>query len=206
MNVTIESNRVKKDQVTQCHRCQLYGHGQRNCHAAAVCVKCAGPHQTAECTKPRDVPAKCALCSGPHTASYKGCPKSPYSNQREAPAPSRRPVAPKPAPRPAPKRPETPKQQPQPQKVAPTPMETDAPRPSTSSVKPSYAAAVKNIAAKPVAKPVRLDPSLKVRIYKTVLRPTITYASAVWATALPTHIEKLEAFQSRTLRSALSAP
>ncbi|GJQ65109.1 hypothetical protein Trydic_g7254 [Trypoxylus dichotomus] len=52
----------------------------------------------------------------------------------------------------------------------------------------------------------RLDPSLKVRIYKTVLRPTITYASAVWATALPTHIKKLEAFQSRTLRSALSAP
>ncbi|GJQ73952.1 hypothetical protein Trydic_g18886 [Trypoxylus dichotomus] len=86
MNVTIESKRVKKDQVTQCHRCQLYGHGQRNCHAAAVCVKCAGPHQTAECTKPRDVPAKCALCSGPHTASYKGCPKSPYNNQREAPA------------------------------------------------------------------------------------------------------------------------
>ncbi|GJQ85884.1 hypothetical protein Trydic_g15340 [Trypoxylus dichotomus] len=154
MNVTIESKRVKKDQVTQCHRCQLYGHGQRNCHAAAVCVKCAGPHQTAECTKPRDVPAKCALCTGPHTASYKGCPKSPYSNMREAPAPSRRSVAPKQAP----KRPETPKQQPQTQKVAPTPMETDAPRPSTSSVKPSYAAAMKNIAAKPVAKPVARKP------------------------------------------------
>ncbi|GJQ70624.1 hypothetical protein Trydic_g23015 [Trypoxylus dichotomus] len=43
----------------------------------------------------------------------------------------------------------------------------------------------------------RLDPSLKVRIYKTILRPAITYASAVWATASPTHIRKLEAFQSR---------
>ncbi|GJQ88801.1 hypothetical protein Trydic_g13294 [Trypoxylus dichotomus] len=83
MNVTVESKRVKKVQATQCHRCQLYGHGQRNCHAAAVCVKCARPHQTAECAKPRDVPAKCALCSGPHTASYRGCPKSPYSNRTQ---------------------------------------------------------------------------------------------------------------------------
>ncbi|GJQ76647.1 hypothetical protein Trydic_g15507 [Trypoxylus dichotomus] len=49
----------------------------------------------------------------------------------------------------------------------------------------------------------RLDPSLKVRIY---LRPAITYASAVWATASPTHIRKLQAFQSRALRSALNAP
>ncbi|GJQ88528.1 hypothetical protein Trydic_g22002, partial [Trypoxylus dichotomus] len=94
MNVPIESKRVKKDQVTQCHRCQLYGHGQRNCHAAAVCVKCAGPHQTAKCTKPRDVPAKCALCSSPHPASYRRCPKSPYINRREAPTPTLRPVVP----------------------------------------------------------------------------------------------------------------
>ncbi|GJQ68002.1 hypothetical protein Trydic_g16739 [Trypoxylus dichotomus] len=36
--------------------------------------------------------------------------------------------------------------------VVPTPMETDVPRPSTSSAKPSYAGAVKNIAAKPVAR------------------------------------------------------
>ncbi|GJQ79526.1 hypothetical protein Trydic_g16373 [Trypoxylus dichotomus] len=33
----------------------------------------------------------------------------------------------------------------------------------------------------------RLDPSLKVRIYKTVLKPAITYASAVWAIASPTY-------------------
>ncbi|GJQ76587.1 hypothetical protein Trydic_g15451 [Trypoxylus dichotomus] len=52
----------------------------------------------------------------------------------------------------------------------------------------------------------RLDPSLKVRIYKTVLTPAITYAFTVWATASPTHIKKLEAFQSRALRSALNAP
>ncbi|GJQ79545.1 hypothetical protein Trydic_g16392 [Trypoxylus dichotomus] len=50
----------------------------------------------------------------------------------------------------------------------------------------------------------RLDASLKVRIYKTVLRPAITFASAVWASASPTHIRKLEAFQSQALRSALN--
>ncbi|GJQ70636.1 hypothetical protein Trydic_g23026 [Trypoxylus dichotomus] len=70
INVTVESKLVKKDQITQCHRCQLYGHGQRNCHAAAVCVKCAGPHPTAECTKRRDAPAKCALCPGSSLGKY----------------------------------------------------------------------------------------------------------------------------------------
>ncbi|GJQ75558.1 hypothetical protein Trydic_g17640 [Trypoxylus dichotomus] len=58
--VTVESKLVKKHQITQCHRCQLYD--QRNCHAAAACVNCAVPHPTAECTKRRDAPAKCALC------------------------------------------------------------------------------------------------------------------------------------------------
>ncbi|GJQ70734.1 hypothetical protein Trydic_g667 [Trypoxylus dichotomus] len=138
-NVTVES-KLRKDQVTQCHRCQLYGHGQRNFHAAAVCVNCARPHQTAECTKPRD------------TASYRGYPKSPYNNRREAPAPTPRLVAPKPTPRPAPKKPETRKPQLQLPKEAPTAMETDAARPSTSTAKPSYAAAVKKSAAKTVAR------------------------------------------------------
>ncbi|GJQ65618.1 hypothetical protein Trydic_g7712 [Trypoxylus dichotomus] len=110
------------------------------------------PHQTAECTKPRDVPAKCALCSGPQIASYRGCAKSPYNNRREAPAPTPRPVAPKPAPRPALKRPETRKAQSQPPKEAATAMEMDASRPSTSTVKPSCAAAVKKSAAKIVAR------------------------------------------------------
>ncbi|GJQ70769.1 hypothetical protein Trydic_g2947 [Trypoxylus dichotomus] len=166
MNVTIESKRVKKDQVTQCHRCQLYDHGQWNCHAAAVSVKCAGPHQSAECTKSRDVPAKCALCSDPHSASYRRCTKCPYVNHREDPARTQRPVAPKPAP----KRPAIRKRQPQPQKVAFTPMETDVPRPSTSSAKPSYAAAIKNIAAKPVARKPKM-PGKSSKIPAAVSRP-----------------------------------
>ncbi|GJQ79525.1 hypothetical protein Trydic_g16372 [Trypoxylus dichotomus] len=131
---------------------QLYGHGQRNCHATPVCVKCAGPHQTAECTKPRDVPAKCALCSGPHTGSYRGCPKSPYNNRKEAPAPTPRPVAPKPAPR-------------------PTDTETDAPRPSTSTVKPSYAAAVKKSAPKTVARKPKVSGKPKTSAATTGPKP-----------------------------------
>ncbi|GJQ79607.1 hypothetical protein Trydic_g16449 [Trypoxylus dichotomus] len=124
MNVTVESKRVNKDQVIQCHRCQLYGHGQRNRHAAAVCVKFAGWHQTAEYTKPRDVPAKCALCSArtpPATENARSLPTTTVGKS-------------------------------QPPKEAPTAMETDAPTPSTSTVKPSYAAAVKKSAAKIVAR------------------------------------------------------
>ncbi|GJQ70726.1 hypothetical protein Trydic_g659 [Trypoxylus dichotomus] len=172
MNVIVESKLVRKDQVTQCHRCQLYGHRQRNCHAAAVCVKCAEPHQTAECTKPRDVPAKCALCSGPYNASYRGCPKSPYNNRREAPAPTPRPVAPKLVPRTAPKNPETRKPQPQPPKEAPTAMETDAPRPSTSTAEPSYAAAVKKSVAKTVARKPKASGKPKTPVAITGPKPT----------------------------------
>ncbi|GJQ78615.1 hypothetical protein Trydic_g11722 [Trypoxylus dichotomus] len=101
---------IQTVQVTQCHRCQLYGHGQRNCHAAAVRVKCAGPHQTAECTKRRDAPAKCALCQGSHTANYKGCPKLPYAQKGEVPVqpPTTAKVAgPKPVQRPAQRKPES---------------------------------------------------------------------------------------------------
>ncbi|GJQ77151.1 hypothetical protein Trydic_g14829 [Trypoxylus dichotomus] len=52
----------------------------------------------------------------------------------------------------------------------------------------------------------KLDPSHKIWIHKTVVRPIITYASAVWITAAPTHIKKLETFQNQTLRMALNAP
>ncbi|GJQ79543.1 hypothetical protein Trydic_g16390 [Trypoxylus dichotomus] len=166
MNVPVESKLVRKDQVTQCHRCQLYGHGQRNCHAAAVCVKCAGPHQTAECTKPRDVPAKSALCSGPHTASCRGCPKSPYNNRREAPVPTSRPVVPKPAPCPAPKKPETESRSPSPRKRPPLPW------PSTSTAKPSYAAAVKRSGAKTVARKPKASGKSKTSVATTGPRPT----------------------------------
>ncbi|GJQ79382.1 hypothetical protein Trydic_g16241 [Trypoxylus dichotomus] len=44
----------------------------------------------------------------------------------------------------------------------------------------------------------KLDPSLRIRIYKTVLRPIITYTSTAWVTTVTTHINKIQTFQSRT--------
>ncbi|CAI6369153.1 unnamed protein product [Macrosiphum euphorbiae] len=38
------------------------------------CVKCGSNHNTVNCVKSSELPAKCALCSGAHTANYKGCP------------------------------------------------------------------------------------------------------------------------------------
>ncbi|GJQ79347.1 hypothetical protein Trydic_g16208 [Trypoxylus dichotomus] len=148
--VRVESKQIKKNTVTQCHRCQLYGHGQRNCHAAAVCVKCAGPHQTAEYSKPREAPAKCALCKGPHTANYGGCPKAPRPNQ--VPARPNPPARNATRSRQAERRPVTAEAPPKPTKGMT--MEVDVPQPSTSNAKPSYAAAVKNAAATPVRRTV----------------------------------------------------
>ncbi|GJQ87994.1 hypothetical protein Trydic_g12920 [Trypoxylus dichotomus] len=148
--VRVESKQIKKNTVTQCHRCQLYGHGQRNCHAAAVCVKCAGPHQTAECNKPREAPAKCALCKGPHTANYGGCPKAPRPNQ--VPARPNPPARNATRSRQAERRPVTAEAPPKPTKGVT--MEVDVPQPSTSNAKPSYAAAVKNAAATPVRRTI----------------------------------------------------
>lgn len=63
----------KKRQIVQCVRCQQYGHTKRYCNMTPRCVRCAGPHESATCTKQRDTPATCALCGDPHPANYRGC-------------------------------------------------------------------------------------------------------------------------------------
>ncbi|KAK5641707.1 hypothetical protein RI129_010254 [Pyrocoelia pectoralis] len=70
--VTIEPPKITKG-ISQCMRCQQYGHTKAYCTRPYVCVKCGGTHSTNNCTKTRDTPARCALCNGPHPASYKGC-------------------------------------------------------------------------------------------------------------------------------------
>ena len=47
---------------------------------------------------------------------------------------------------------------------------------------------------------------LKVRLYKSIIRPAITYAAPVWATAATSHIDKLQRVQNRVLRMALNTP
>ncbi|XP_074035496.1 uncharacterized protein [Leptinotarsa decemlineata] len=71
--VRAEPQRINKKEIRQCHRCQYFGHAQRCCHATARCVKCGEQHETRECQKQREEPAKCANCLGAHPASYRGC-------------------------------------------------------------------------------------------------------------------------------------
>lgn len=71
--VEIEPPRVNKNNIIQCMRCQQYGHSKTYCNKPFVCVKCGGSHNTTNCKKSKDTPAKCALCGGNHPANYKGC-------------------------------------------------------------------------------------------------------------------------------------
>lgn len=59
--------------VTQCHRCQKFGHTRNYCHRPFACVKCAGNHPSTTCTITKSS-LKCANCKGKHTANYLGCP------------------------------------------------------------------------------------------------------------------------------------
>lgn len=72
--------------AAQCHRCQRFGHGSRNCTLAPKCVKCGEAHLTDKCSLPRKssleennnaeqtkARVKCANCKGNHTANFRGC-------------------------------------------------------------------------------------------------------------------------------------
>lgn len=74
--VTIEAMRVRDD-IIQCHKCQAFGHSQKNCHITHKCMKCGDSHSTHECRKPTTTPPKCANCGGEHLSIYLGCPKNP---------------------------------------------------------------------------------------------------------------------------------
>lgn len=51
-----------------------YGHTKTYCRKTFRCVKCAGQHETKECTrKTRDDKVKCVNCNGDHPANYRGC-------------------------------------------------------------------------------------------------------------------------------------
>lgn len=60
--------------MSQCHRCQEWGHATSNCYAKPRCLKCAQQHLTFECSKPKTVEAKCANCAGNHPANSITCP------------------------------------------------------------------------------------------------------------------------------------
>lgn len=74
--ISVEPLKTKTD-VIQCHKCQLFGHVQKNCHIDYRCMKCGENHSTHECAKPRTTPPKCANCGGEHLATFLKCPKNP---------------------------------------------------------------------------------------------------------------------------------
>lgn len=60
-------------QVSQCHRCQLFGHTQSKCKLSPRCVKCLGSHLSKECKKSDSTPPLCVNCGKGHPANYRGC-------------------------------------------------------------------------------------------------------------------------------------
>ena len=62
-------------QVTQCFKCQGFGHVFSNCpETQPKCLRCGGNHNHKQCTKEKE-DKRCVNCGGDHVALYKGCPK-----------------------------------------------------------------------------------------------------------------------------------
>lgn len=71
----------KKNRITQCHNCQMYGHGSSHCKVNTFCANCAGSHKTSECNQSV---IKCANCNGPHKSTDSDCPsKTHYLNAKQ---------------------------------------------------------------------------------------------------------------------------
>ena len=59
--------------VTQCYRCQEFGHLAAYCRKEEKCVRCSGNHKVSACTQ--NVTLKCANCRGQHPARFRQCPE-----------------------------------------------------------------------------------------------------------------------------------
>ncbi|EFA09320.1 hypothetical protein TcasGA2_TC001646 [Tribolium castaneum] len=75
-NVKINWSRHRNDRIlTQCHRCQQWGHATSNCEASPKCLKCSESDLTKECQKVLALEKlKCANCGGQHAANNTNCP------------------------------------------------------------------------------------------------------------------------------------
>lgn len=69
---------------TQCRRCQMFGHGTKNCNIEPRCVVCGDKHDTKQCPHPKPdfkngqpTPdyVRCINCNESHQANYQGCKK-----------------------------------------------------------------------------------------------------------------------------------
>lgn len=57
----------------------------------------------------------------------------------------------------------------------------------------------------PLLKSKKLESRIKINIYKSVLRPVLTYASETWIQTAESNLNKLQRFQNITVRQALNA-
>lgn len=92
------ANFKNKKDLTQCKRCQDWGHATTNCNARYVCLKCGENHPTYQCKMPKEMPAKFGNCQQSHPANSKECTvykkalaKSRYHKQKGNPASTSRP-------------------------------------------------------------------------------------------------------------------
>ena len=66
---------LRRPSISQCHRCQQFGHAQNCCYAPPMCVKCGQGHLSATCAN-NNKPAFCGNCrTQGHTANWSGCPR-----------------------------------------------------------------------------------------------------------------------------------
>lgn len=65
-NCVVDIQRYKPNftAVTQCYRCQAFGHGSRNCNLPPRCVKCTESHETKDCPK-KDKKRPCTVLQLP---------------------------------------------------------------------------------------------------------------------------------------------
>ncbi|KMQ84399.1 gag-like protein [Lasius niger] len=64
---------INKRRITQCRRCQGWGHATVNCYAELACLKCAKGYFTKDCQKSINIAAKCANCGLDHPANATIC-------------------------------------------------------------------------------------------------------------------------------------
>lgn len=77
--ISWEPRRKMQGKVTQCFRCQEFGHVSSQCHRSFRCVKCSQSHGAGNCARKdkesTEVPLKCANCGQNHAANFIDCEK-----------------------------------------------------------------------------------------------------------------------------------
>lgn len=63
-----------KRPITQCYKCQDYGHLATNCYRSPSCRFCGGKHESVNCDKKEAPVRKCVNCNGDHSANSVDCP------------------------------------------------------------------------------------------------------------------------------------